>query len=40
MFKQLVQPVFKGNNIAICLTALITLFAKGASVTPPQFSSL
>lgn len=38
MFKQLLQPVFKASNIAICLTAL--MFAKGASVTPPQFSSL
>lgn len=25
MFKQLLQPVFKANNIAICLTALMTV---------------
>lgn len=40
VLKQLVQPVFKANNAVICLTALVTPFAKGVSLPPPQFSSL
>lgn len=39
VLKQLVQPVFKANNAVICLMALVTPFAKGVSLPPPQFSS-